>query len=377
MVLAFWYGRQTKPTPKKHDTDPPNPEESFMVRSLKHLFGSSKTTTARRPAAVKPQLEMLEERALMTVSVGLTNHGHTLNIVATGGHNFIAIDQRDSLNYLIVYQGHVDNQGQVSYDGEGQPFSSSDITKVEVKLQGGANLFQYGADNVVLTAKDVKVDLGRYDHDTANLVMNQATVKANFNFNLVAAGHFDSGLARLGNVADARVGVTVNYGNAGRQGGSNIFNAILEGNLTGKATLAFAGIGGANGTGMSFMAHGNIDPRAQLSVAFFGGAGKDAFYTSFQGRDDGKLNLFADGGGDFDRIQADVIIDQGSTGALDVVFKGGAGDDNLRLDWQLPAGFRVTHATLDGGAGRHDSAFTKIPQSKLKLKDIEQVFTNY
>jgi hypothetical protein len=330
-----------------------------MKRFLHTLFGSQKTRghATARPATTRPNVETLEERSCLSVSVigppsgGLwfgPSSGGTLSITGDANANAVWVTQDDAAGQIVVQWR--DTPGSPLQPPI--PFRAAGITNVSVDLGGGDDYFSYRLVSDMTQAKTISVLLGS-GHDT---------------------GWFDFGLHKSHKVA-ADLDLTVRG-----QGGDDYvradFGDVEAKRLTflgdmsdGYDTCAVYQWGVLRGTSAHFnMSGGNQDDylsfyndngswaSAGLVVGMNGDNGDDHLYLFFDDIMSGHYRFALGGGAGNDTIVADIYnrapAATAPLGDLSVRLAGHDGNDVLSLRLQDDSGrLPILLAELDGGPG--------------------------
>src|SRR5262245_9852783 len=117
--------------------------------------------TRTRKHRCRLALEALEERDCLSVSVGVDpSDPSKLLITGDSSDNFVAIEQNDTANTLLV--------DVVGPNGFSKQYSSSQIKTIVAKMAGGSDKFKFDIMGEKYThAKAIKLDLGAGTKDTA------------------------------------------------------------------------------------------------------------------------------------------------------------------------------------------------------------------
>src|SRR5262245_5322221 len=108
--------------------------------------GSGRTRPA--PRRFRPGVENLETRWCPSTTVGISN-GNTLVVRGDDAANELGILQNDEANTLTV-----------SADGQTRVFDSQQVTRIDVELRGGDDVFGWVLQGDYFHAKEASVVLG-------------------------------------------------------------------------------------------------------------------------------------------------------------------------------------------------------------------------
>jgi len=337
-------------------------------------------TATRRHSRVRPGLEALEDRWCPT-SVHLS--GSTLEIDGNSQANRVSIWQNDALNLI-----------RVQYDSNGTTqtasYSSSQVSRIEIELEGGNDRLTYELGSNFTRAKEMEVDLGR-GNDFASFNMGQVLmdtnglpvltagrtqggiIQARLEIDVEAGSDRDVVLVDIGTINSASVTVEVDM-----DGGNDELYAGLWGDLLGTASASYDLDGNDSNDIVRFAGRRDmlnheydvdIGVNATLTVEMDGGGGSDLVRANMINEVKGRLNLLIEGGSGNDRgtaadgnpmgASASVRLLAGSTGFLHARVKGNDGNDAMGFELINDSGGAavILSALLDGGRGTDNLLF--------------------
>jgi hypothetical protein len=379
-------------------------------------------TTSRLPW--RPQLEALEDRQLLSVSVLLQDSGHTLKITGDDAANRVEFIQDDTLNRLTLKINGLEHNF-------GAPLSSSQITKMIVDLKGGNDRYNHYLErnSNFTNRKEVTLKLGSGENQADIFNLGYGVLqefRANYSLNVTGGEQRDVVMAIFGSIQSANVSVTADlkggndhlltqisravdgqgvataYLGSGNDtynayvgdtddsdvtytaylgDGDDTFSAYLIGDLVSDANVKFDIRGEGNAD--RFFFHGadewhtgrvGIASDADLDVNLDGGRGNDYMSFNYRGVLDGELKLRLRGGDGSDELDAELETESASDGDLDVILYGGAGNDLLRLDlWDASSGdLDIEEALVDGGRGTDSRQVWSYPAGVIDIISCEQ-----
>ena len=238
----------------------------------------------RRGRAAVADIEPLERRALLAVTISAVATGSGIRTVTITGDTLVA---GDTIN--ITQTGGTGDIIVSGTAGDGTPFNSTrlNVERIIVNARTGADNVTYNLDNSNVQARDlaVEVDLGSgNDHFTANL-----------NRDITA---FDSLTIRV-------------------QGASGNDDIRLRASTLNNTDGLFIGSGAA------------------LNVDFFGGADTEGINMNYEGELDGRLHLFGftdqftDAAEEFASIRAVFFAGSSTSAVFDGRLETGLFDDEI------------------------------------------------
>ena len=294
-----------------------------------------------RSSKFAPALQVLEGREC---PAGISLANGVLSITGSGAVDTVTVTQDDAMNQISVQDGV-----------QTVIFFSHRVSTVNVGLDAGNDDFTYTLASDYTRMKHVNINLGA-DHDKATLDFgagNSHALQANLYLSVGGADGDDNVRADFGDFVSTstspRLDVAMDLGN-----GNDFGTVSLSGRLGPSAVARFNLIGNSNDDNLYFSHKGDVDKTAYLDLLMDGGWGNDKVTMNSAGRMDGSYHCRLDGGvrGD-DVVYAEMIVNAGSVGTLDVECNGGTGADQMGLMVYDNSGgsLVLARANLDGGAG--------------------------
>ncbi len=321
----------------------------------------------------RPQLESLEDRTCLSVSVSTVMVGGVNELKITGDAGTDTVNIADQGNGSITV---TDATGATLGTGTG-------IKIVAFDGMAGTDVVNYSLTGQLTNSEAINLKLGTGGGDMANVNLS-AGLNANLALNVTGGPLNDSISATLGSLTSSKALVTIN-GGAGDDTitvtGTPMIGGTTTASLLGGTLGGLGGTLGGVGSGLAQRLNNllnnleklvprltdpvNIDANSSLSLAIDGGAGNDSITTTLQGAFSGKLNLLTLGGMGSDTLTTNVTVDAGSTGSIAALSNGGAGTDNVTLN--IMNNTMATLSALDAAIVDLTGADTLTSTANVKL----------
>jgi hypothetical protein len=278
--------------------------------------------------------------------------------------NLLSVTVTDVGSVLRIRLDHTPNQAvQITDDGAGnitvvsgtQKVMAKGVTTILVRGGGPGDVVSYDLTAALSGVRIVDSHL-RGGSNTFN-----ATVDG---LNSGAALLMHVGGDRAQNVANLTETGALNSGsvlvfNADGGPGLDRLNAAVTGNVNSGAVLNIR-LGGGRGTDLESIAvSGDIAAGALVGLTEGGSRAADQESLTYNGVDHGLLVVNVDGGRGADVLTTNLNLGKGSDGTVLAVENGGPGNDSLTLNIPVQSGDKPTVlATLNGGPGSDACAAT-------------------
>jgi hypothetical protein len=226
----------------------------------------------------------------------------------------------------------------------------------------GTTLFTSGPTAGVNQVHSINVSTLNGKKDSVIYNLNGNMVANNRSLNVTfGSGKQDQFTANLnGNLVNSFLLLQITGGSGGDR-----FSTNVNGSLQGASFLGLLEKGGSGADSINVTANNsiNIGPLAQLTVVADGGAGNDQVKVDYEGQMQGALFFDAFGGAGKDKVAATLTFDGISNGLLfgpisansgkaAAQVRGGGGKDQLSFEVDLSGILKAASAAeVDGGAG--------------------------
>jgi len=251
------------------------------------------------------------------------------NIMTIVGNN-----AGDQVNIDLNWNGHGGVLAQIT--GPNAAISAVAFGIKTVQFEGGNGNDQVTVTESAKLAQNLTLDLNVGNgHDQVNLGLQAGVSGHKVAIDVNGGTGKDQVSLNLGAVTGATLGVQVAL-----HGSGDSFAASLNGDLTAQSNVLLQVAGGAGNDTLSFNAASvKVGAGSALEADLTGGSGADKITTNYEGLLLGQLTLHSYGGAGNNTLVANITADPLSTGKLDVLVKGGAGDDNLTVHFYDDSSF--------------------------------------
>lgn len=329
-----------------------------MFRSLRRLYKSSRRVSYRR----RPTLEILEDRAVPTVSVSLDPETLTVHLVGDGKNETVVVLETPGTTSI-----NIDNNGDGALDAFLDTYvfmgGIRAFNHFDVNLGGGDDHFEFRAMHDLNTPRDFQVSDTKGDN---SFTFDASGFAISAPWNLAYTG--GKGNDNITTLFNAVNNTSVNLSMA-QGAGNDEFSLLHRGPVT-NSTVSINQVGGDGVDAANIFYEPSADfIHSQVNVTFDGGAGNDGFNTSINSSritDGSTMNYLASMGAGKDVLNYRLnshLADPGSTGSVGLHAALGDGDDRFTSTLGYDAGAVAAGSQaifqVDGGGG--DDLFFVAP----------------